>query len=75
MFIAALDKLGIETADLTIQNVVDMAYGAARIELMHSEMPAKGKIHLHLLLFHQIQVLELYQAENGLEKIWGEETL
>ena len=39
LFKAALDKLGIATADLTTQNVVDLAFGAARIELMHGQTP------------------------------------
>jgi hypothetical protein len=39
LFVAALNKLGIETADLTTQNVVDLAFGAARIELMHGQTP------------------------------------
>ncbi len=41
LFVAALDKLGVATADLTIQDVMDMAFGAARIELMHGQTPAR----------------------------------
>ena len=36
LFIAALEKIGMgNTESLTAQEIVDMAYGAARIELMH----------------------------------------
>jgi len=36
LFIAALEKIGMgNTENLTAQEIVDMAYGAARIELMH----------------------------------------
>lgn len=36
LFVAALDKIGFgQTDTLTAQDIVDMAYGAARVELMH----------------------------------------
>jgi hypothetical protein len=34
---AALDKLGFDTKTLSAQDIIDMAYGAAYIELVHSE--------------------------------------
>ena len=40
LFVAALDKLGFDTSELTTQDLVDLAYGAAYLELMHSETKA-----------------------------------
>ncbi len=40
LFAAALDKLGFDTKELTTQDLVDLAYGAAYLELMHSETKA-----------------------------------
>ena len=37
LFAAALEKLGFDTKELTTQDLVDLAYGAAYLELMHSE--------------------------------------
>ena len=37
---AALDKLGFDTKTLSAQDIIDMAYGAAYIELVHSETQA-----------------------------------
>ena len=35
LFLAAFDRLGFNVAELTAQDVIDLAYGAAYIELMH----------------------------------------
>ena len=40
LFAAALEKLGFDTKELTTQDLVDLAYGAAYLELMHSETKA-----------------------------------
>ena len=40
LFATALEKLGFDASELSTQDLVDLAYGAAYLELMHSETKA-----------------------------------